>query len=79
MAKARFFRVTTSTTSYKVKAVETSKGLFEGRMIWRLYAAPLGSIFPTYKHIGDCEDLNRIGEAIRVAIPKTKKIDITKY
>ncbi len=79
MAHQKFYKVTTPNKSYKLKAIETNKGLFGGRIVWKLYSASYTSIFPTYSFIGDCEDINRIGEAIRIAIPNCTKIEVINY
>ena len=76
MRTEKFFKVTTGSKTYKIKVVETAKGLFGGKKIWRLYKASYTDIFPTYSHLLDCEDINRIGESIRIAIPNCKNIEV---
>ncbi|MBP6237600.1 MAG: hypothetical protein KA536_15730 [Saprospiraceae bacterium] len=76
MAKDKFFKVTTNTKTFKVKAVESSRGFFGGRITWRLYSSANSGLFTTYSQIGDCDDLARIGEAIRVAYANVKKIEV---
>ena len=80
MAKDKFFKVSTPSKTFKVKAVESNKGLFGGHTTWRLYSSANSGFFSSsYTHIGDCDDLDRIGEAIRVAYADVKKIEVVNY
>lgn len=79
MSKEKFFKVITTTKTFKVKAVESSRGFFGGHPTSRLYTSANSGLFNTYSHIADCGDLDRIGEAIRLAYPNVKKIEVVNY
>lgn len=76
MANDRYYKVTTPSKIYKVKVVESSKTLFGSGRVWKLYGGSYSAIVPSYSYLCNCEDLNRIGEAIRIVYPNAKKIEV---
>lgn len=74
MPDTKFYRVKTNRETLKVKAVPATT--FGGRRYWKLLKSS-NSLFGGFSHFTDCSDENRIGEAIRLAIPNCINIEVS--